>query len=119
MGMQTLEVAVRSEVSAPSGTPEPNSVSQLSERARAGAFSWSGPLTLLVGRSALMIAAQAIASCLLWSQSHTWSWNAAAKWWTVYGTLVDIGCLALIAAYIRKEGIRLRDLIGRVRLRWG
>jgi hypothetical protein len=37
----------------------------------------------------------------------------------VYGTLVDIGCLALMAGYTRKEGIRLRDLIGRVRLHWG
>ena len=32
---------------------------------------------------------------------------------------MDLGCLALIAAFLRKEGIRLRDLIGRVRLRWG
>jgi hypothetical protein len=72
-----------------------------------------------MGRSVLIIAAQAITAWVLWLQSHSWSWNSAAKWWTVYGTLVDIGCLALMAIYTRKEGIQLRDLIGRVRLRWG
>jgi membrane protease YdiL (CAAX protease family) len=119
MGTQSLEVPVRSDPSASFATAEPNSVLQLSQRARAGTLGWAGSLTLLVGRSVPMIGAQAIASGLLWSRSHTWSWNAGAKWWTVYGTLVDIGCLALMAAYTRREGIRLRDLIGRVRLRWG
>ena len=91
----------------------------LSERARSGTLEWTGPWIVLVGRSVLIIAAQVLTACVLWLRSHSWSWNAAAKWWTVYGTLVDIGCLALMAAYTRKEGIRLRDLIGRVRLRWG
>jgi hypothetical protein len=67
----------------------------------------------------LIIAAQAVTACVLWMRSRSWSWNAAAKWWTVYGTLVDAGCLGLMAAYTRKEGIRLRDLIGPVRLRRG
>ncbi|HXJ86529.1 MAG TPA: CPBP family glutamic-type intramembrane protease [Candidatus Binatia bacterium] len=72
-----------------------------------------------MGRSVLIIAAQAVTVCFLWLQSHQWSWNAAAKWWTVYGTIVDVGCLWLMVACTRKEGIRLRDLIGRVHLRWG
>jgi hypothetical protein len=67
----------------------------------------------------LIIAAQAVTVVVIWLNSRTWSWNGAARWWTVYGTLVDVGCLALMAAYTRKEGIRLRDLIGRVRLKWG
>lgn len=74
---------------------------------------------MLVGRSVLIIAAQAVTACFLWLRSHFWSWNAAAKRWTVYAALVDLGCLLRMAAYTRKEGIRLRDLIGRMRLRWG
>jgi len=119
MGTQTLEVPVRSQVSVSSAFSDLNSKQVLTERARIGTLGWAGPWLVLVGRSVLIIAAQAITACVLWLQSHSWSWNAAAKWWTVYGTLVDIGCLALMAAYTRKEGIRLRDLIGRVRLRWG
>jgi len=96
-----------------------NSKSALALRASQGRLTWPGPLLLVVGRSVLIIAAQAVTACLLWLRSRSWSWNAAAKWWTVYGTLVDLGCLALMVAFTRKEGIRLRDLIGPVRLRWG
>jgi len=119
MGTQTLDRPVQSDLSASSSAPDLNSISRLTERARAGTLGWTGPLLLLVGRSVLIIAAQAVTVAAIWLHSGTWSWNAAAKWWTVYGTLVDVGCLALMAAYTRKEGIRLRDLIGRVRLRWG
>jgi hypothetical protein len=117
MGTQLLEVPARSQAS--SSGSDLNSIELLSERARTGGLGWAGPWLVLVGRSVLIIAAQAVTACVLWLQSHSWSWNAAAKWWTVYGTVVDIGCLALMAAYTRKEGIRLRDLIGHVRLRWG
>jgi hypothetical protein len=73
----------------------------------------------VVGRSGLIIAAQAMTFFWLRLRFHSGSWNAAAKWWTVYRMLVDLGCLALMALFLRREGIRLRDLIGRVRLRWG
>jgi len=66
-----------------------------------------------------MIPAQALAACVLWLHNHTWSWNAAAKWWSVYGTLVDLGCLLLMRVCVRNESIRLRNLIGPIRLRWG
>ncbi|MFZ1138953.1 MAG: CPBP family glutamic-type intramembrane protease [Candidatus Sulfotelmatobacter sp.] len=102
-----------------SATGDANLRLALTKRASTGRLTWSGPLLLITGRSVLMIAAQAFVVCLSWVRFHVWSWNGAAKWWTVYGTLVDAGCLALMAAYTRKEGIRLRDLIGRVRLRWG
>lgn len=97
----------------------PNSKSALLARVASGELGWAGPLILLTGRSALMIAVQAFVNCLYWAKRHTWSWNAAAPWWSVYGTLVDLGCLALMAFFTRKEGIRLRDLIGKPKLRWG
>jgi hypothetical protein len=100
-------------------TEDTNSKSLLTKRAEQGQLTWTGPLLVLTGRSVLIIAAQAFVECFSWLRFHFWSWNSAAKWWTVYGTLVDAGCLALMAAYTHKEGIRLHDLIGRVRLRWG
>lgn len=116
MGTQTLEAPVRE---IPNQPEEPNSTEQISKRLQAGSLGWAGPLIVLLGRSVLIIAAQAVTSCFLGLRSHTWSWNAAAKWWTVYGTLVDIGCLTLMAVVTRREGIRVRDLIGKIRLRWG
>jgi len=100
-------------------TQDLNSKSALTERLARGRLAWAGPLMLVVGRSVLIIAAQAVTACWLWLRFRSWSWDAAAKWWTVYGTLVDLGCLALMSVYTTREGIRLRDLIGRVRLRWG
>ncbi len=102
-----------------SAAGDTNSKSALAQRCRAGRVTWAGPLLVVAGRSILIIAAQAFFACLSFMRFHIWSWNGAAKWWTVYGTLVDAGCLTLMAAYTRKEGIRLRDLIGRVWLRWG
>jgi uncharacterized protein len=98
---------------------EANSKSTLTLRAASGLLTWTGPLLVIMGRSVLIIGAQALVACLYWLRMRSWSWNAAAKWWTVYGTLVDAGCLALMAVYTRREGIRLGDLIGGVRLRRG
>jgi uncharacterized protein len=120
MESATLDSPAQSPVLSPSlATDDPNSKTALVTRLAAGRLNWTGPLLLVVARSFLLIAAQAVTACWLWMRSRVWSWDAAAKWWTVYGTLVDLGCLALMAVYTRREGLRLRDLIGRVRLRWG
>src|ERR1035441_10875986 len=73
----------------------------------------------LVGRSFFMIAAQALVATVYALRGHPSAWNAAAPWWSVWGTLVDIGCLTLMAKFTRAEGIGLRDLIGEIRLRRG
>lgn len=96
-----------------------NSKVALTARLQRRQIRWTGPLLVVVARSGLILAAQVVTVLWLRLLLHSWSWNAAAKWWTVYGTLVDLGCLALMAWFLRTEGIRLRDLIGRVRLRWG
>lgn len=74
---------------------------------------------VLMGRSAFMILSQALVAAVYLLRGHPSPWNAAAPWWTVYATLVDIGCLALMVKFTRLEGIRLRDLVGKIRLRWG
>ncbi|HKM83885.1 MAG TPA: CPBP family glutamic-type intramembrane protease [Candidatus Acidoferrum sp.] len=96
-----------------------NSREEIERRVRQGQITWAGPLTVMMGRSFFMIVAQALVAAIYWLRGHPSAWNAAAPWWTVYGTLVDVGCLALMVKFTRTEGIRLRDLIGRVRLRWG
>ena len=100
-------------------SPNVNSKQSLTVRLERSQLAWAGPILVVVGRSALLIAAQAVTVFCLWLRFHSGSWNSAAKWWSVYGTLVDVGCLALIGAFVRREGLRIRDLIGRVRLRRG
>jgi hypothetical protein len=94
--------------------PAANSQAEVDKGAALGQILWAGPLAAVSARTVLMILAQASVAGLYLSP-----WRAAAPWWSVYSTLVDIGCLALMAGFLRSEGIRLRDLIGSIRLRGG
>jgi hypothetical protein len=96
-----------------------NSQTEIEKRVALGQISWTGPLVLATGRTLLAIVAQAIVACIYVLRHYPSPWQAAAPWWTIYGTLVDIGCLGLMARFTHGEGIRLRDLVGKIRLRWG
>jgi membrane protease YdiL (CAAX protease family) len=69
------------------------------------------PWLMLFARPALAILAQGI-TILVFIQLQIQSPAVAVRnWWTVYGTLVDIGCLALLFWLTRREDIRIFDLI--------
>ena len=94
-----------------------NSLAEIEKRVALGQVSWAGPLLVLTGRTVLAVVAQAIVAGVYLLRGDPTPWRAAAPWWTVYGTLVDIGCLLLMARFMRGEGIGFRDLIGKIR--WG
>lgn len=81
----------------------------------------SAPWAVLVLRTALAAAvavAAIAAAAVIGSPSPE---RSAAAVWPVTATLVDIGCLAAIAALARREGVGVRDLLrfGGLRdLRW-
>ena len=89
----------------------PNSKTKLQERLQVGHITWRWPLTIVFARLIFAVLAQALVAGLYMVKSHPTPWQAAAPWWIVYGTLIDIGCLALLARLARREGIRLLDLI--------
>lgn len=106
----------------PPATQEPassNSQAEVEKRATLGQVSWAGPLVMVTGRTVLAVLAQGIVAFVYMLRHNPSPWRAAAPWWSIYGTLVDIGCLALMARFTRMEGIGLGDLIGKIRLRWG
>ena len=96
-----------------------NSPSAIQERIKAGRISWVGPLLLVTARSILLMAAQGLVALMLLAQHCPMPWRRAGDWWGVYGTLADIGCLISLYYFTRREGIRLRDLIGPIRMRRG
>ena len=96
-----------------------NSPSAVRERIADGRAGWAGPLLLLSARSVLLIAAQAVVALILLERGHVTPWRAAGDWWGVYGNVADIGCLILLRFFTRRERIRLRDLLGPVRMRRG
>jgi len=98
---------------------QPNSPSAIQQRLAAGRIPWTGPLFLAALRPLLFFSVQALLALACFALHRPGAWHEAGRWWTVYGTIVDIGCLAGLRFFTRKEGLRLRDLIGPVRLRRG
>ncbi len=96
-----------------------NAPSAIEDRVANGRISFTGPLLLVLTRSVLLIAAQGLVALALVTVHNAAPWKTAGDWWVVYGTLVDIGCLLGMRHFTRKEGIRLRDLIGPIRMRRG
>jgi hypothetical protein len=94
-------------------------VAEIALRIPSRRLPWAGPLLLVSARTVLLVVFQTFAAAVLMLRHYPYAWTAAGKWWTVYGTLVDLGCITLMWRFIRREGIGFRDLIGRFRLRPG
>lgn len=92
--------------------PGPNSRAVLEQRARTGQLTFIGPLLMVFARLVLAFLMQAVVAALYTWRAHPDPWLAAAPWFTVTGTLVDLGSLALLTRLTRREGIRLVDLLG-------
>ena len=102
-----------------STTDFPNSKGILQASHQARRITWRWPVIILFARLILAVLAQALVAGLYVLLGHPTPWQAAAPWWIVYGTLIDIGCLFLLARLTRREGIRLFDLISFQRHRLG
>lgn len=98
---------------------QPNCFASIQQRVAAGCIPWTGPLVLVVLRPMLFFTVQALLALAYFAFHHTAPWREAGRWWSVYGTIVDIGCLIGLRIATRGEDIRLRDLVGPVRLRLG
>ena len=71
-----------------------------------------GPMLMLFARPTSILLAQGITYLLFLVIDVPNASVAIRNWWPVYGTLGDLGCLALLLWLTRREGIRLTDLIG-------
>jgi Type II CAAX prenyl endopeptidase Rce1-like len=67
---------------------------------------------MVLARAVFALLAQGAVALVFVVQRHPSPGSAAGAWWTVYGTLVDIGCLVLLFWLTRRERIRLGDLVG-------
>ena len=97
----------------------PNSYDALLRRRDAATLTWRGPALMLFGRTLCAIGAQALVAAVFALRSSPTPWHDAEPWLPVSGTLIDAGCLTLLWALTRREGIRLVDLVGFERARLG
>jgi membrane protease YdiL (CAAX protease family) len=72
-------------------------------------IKWS--VLLIISRSILLIIFQGVFASWYHISGNPTPCESAAKWWTVYGTGVDICCLALMAFALEKEGKTIHSLI--------
>ena len=70
------------------------------------------PLLMLAARPALALTAQSALALVLRAAGRPAPFRAAAGWWMVYGSAVDVGCLTMIAAAARREGLPMREAVG-------
>lgn len=98
---------------------QPNSVAAIRARVTAGRVTWTGPLVLAAARSILFMAAQGAVALVFLAQRRAHAWHQATYWWSVCFTFADVACLLGIRYFTRQEGIRIRDLIGPIRMRRG
>ncbi|MCP4005133.1 MAG: CPBP family intramembrane metalloprotease [bacterium] len=82
-------------------------------------LTWTWPVLIVFARLVFAVLAQSFVAGLFAVSGHPDPWQAAAPWLPVYGSLIDVGCLLLLTFLVRREGIRVRDLIGFDRQRLG
>lgn len=95
--------------------PTINSQQAVEARLAEGRIPRYGPLLVLVSRSAFILLAQGITLLLFFLLNVPNATVVIRNWWPVYGTLVDVGCLAVLYYLTKRENIRLLDLIGIVK----
>lgn len=104
---------------ATSATIPANARAEITKRVAAGRIPWIGPLLLVAARTVLWFTFQCLLALILFAMHRPAPFRTAGSWWIIYGSLVDLCCLLGMKYFTRKEGIRLRDLVGPIRMRRG
>jgi membrane protease YdiL (CAAX protease family) len=88
-----------------------NSVDEIQKRIDLGQINRTLTFLAVLVRPALFIGVQGLMVILFIALKYETPALAVTSWWTVYGTLVDFGCLLSIFLLLRKERIRISDLL--------
>jgi hypothetical protein len=92
-----------------------NNPDAIRSRLQLGHIPLYGPWLMLIARPAFALLTYGIALFLFQQLNIPNASVVVRNWWTVYGTLIDFGCLALLFWLTRREQIRLIDLVSFVK----
>ena len=87
----------------------PNSSAAIKTRQAAGAITWPRTLGMLVSRTLLFAAWQAVFAAIFAGQGQAHPWEASITWWPVTVVLANLTSLVLLVWAGKKEGLRLMD----------
>ena len=67
-------------------------------------------IALLPARTFFLLASQALFALIFQFRHYAQPWRNSIAWRTVYGTLADLGCLALLITFTHRQGLRFARL---------
>lgn len=88
-----------------------NSREAIDARRAEGRIPRLAPFAVVFARPVLALLAQVLTTLLFVRLEVQDAPVAVRHWWTVYGTLVDLGCVVILLGLTRHEGVRLLDLV--------
>jgi membrane protease YdiL (CAAX protease family) len=88
-----------------------NSREEIRKRMDLKQISRSKTLLIAFVRPALFLGVQGLMILLFMALKYKSPVLSVTSWWTVYGTLVDFGCLVTIYILLRQEKMRIVDLL--------
>jgi len=88
-----------------------NSKIEINKRVVNGQIKWYGPVLMVFARPLLALLSQGLVISLFIALKRSSDAYPVTAWWTVYSTLVDIGCLLFLFFLLKREGIKLFDLV--------
>ena len=88
-----------------------NSREEIRKRKVPGQINRTATLLVAFVRPALFIGVQGLMILLFTTLKYESPVLSVNSWWTVYGTLVDIGCLLTIYYLLRREKMHIVDLL--------
>lgn len=89
----------------------PNSKMKIEESYNEKQIKWFWPVFIVFARLLFAFIVQSLVALVFLIINDPEPWREAGSWWVVYGTLIDVGCLMLLLRYVKREGVRLRDLV--------
>jgi hypothetical protein len=72
----------------------PNCRAAITERRALGALAGTGPTLMLFSRSVLAVIAHGLVAAIYAVHGSKAAWHDAERWMAVYGSVIDLGCLA-------------------------
>jgi uncharacterized protein len=88
-----------------------NSSVEIKKRIDSGQISRVSTVLAVLVRPALFLIVQGLMILILIVVKNKTPTLTVTSWWTVYGTIVDFGCLLTLFILVRREGLRIRDLL--------
>lgn len=88
-----------------------NSSFEISKRIDSGQINKASAILSVLIRPILFLSVQGLMVILFATLKYESPALAVTSWWTVYGTIVDFGCLLAILLLLKKEKMNILDLV--------